>query len=73
MMTSILDFVCSVVCTAIAVLLGIVLIIGTIVLIFTFVGGTIAYLCTGEIFKALLCLLGTCLIPAIWIVVLNKI
>ena len=73
MINSILDFVCSTICTAIVLLLGIVLIIGSIILIVVCVGVIVVYLCTGEIIKSFLCLLALCLITAIWIVVLDKI
>lgn len=73
MINSILDFVCSTLCTAIVLLLSIVLMLGTIILIFVCGGCMVVYLCTGEIIKSFLCLLALCLIAAIWIVVLEKI
>lgn len=71
MIDSILDFIARVIGTFIAVLLSIVLIVGTLGLSLACVCGMAAYLCSGEIFTAFLCLLGLCLIIAILIVIMD--
>ena len=67
MIDSILDFIARVIGTFIGLLLTIVFIFGAIGLCLGCVVGIAVYLCTGGIFKAILCLLGLCLIVAIMI------